>query len=101
MNSRSGRGINNGRRRVRKLLCYILIGCAIITLTLGNSISIEAGGARQTNKDAIVLETGKPIEREIKKGEIHRYLSNSQPESVSKSGSEPARYRRGDKSVWS
>ncbi|HJQ67371.1 MAG TPA: tetratricopeptide repeat protein [Blastocatellia bacterium] len=62
-----------GRRRVTKLSSYILAGCAVLTLTLGDCVSIEAGGGGQVNKDAVELEAGKPIERELKGGEAHTY----------------------------
>ncbi len=85
MNSRSGGGFI-GWRRVKKQLSCILAGCVVLGLTFVNCVSIEAGccGSRiqsvikasdagQAMKDAIDLETGKPIERELKSGEIHTY----------------------------
>lgn len=85
MNSQLGRKLI-AWRRVRKLLNCILAGCVSIALTFGNCISGQPGcfgsplqsvnkasGTAQVNKDAVDLEVGKPIERELKNREIHTY----------------------------
>ena len=73
-------------KRIRNLFNYILAAGVGLLLILGNCISIEAGcfrsllqsvinasGTAQVNKDAVDLEVGKPIERELKSGEMHAY----------------------------
>jgi hypothetical protein len=72
-------------KRIRNLFSYIPIGGVGLLLIFGNCVSIEAGcfqslpsvinarDAAQVNEGAVYLETGKPIKRELRGGEIHTY----------------------------